>query len=79
MKDIKTEFDAKTISEDQKKAFEAQVEDMTKQLEEFYPGKFEFSFNRDNSDYIYLVSDLAELKGKKFHGKKNHPPAAHQQ
>lgn len=47
-------------------------EEMVNRLEQFYPGQFEFSYNRDNSDYIYLVSDLAELKGKKFHGKKNH-------
>lgn len=28
--------------------------------------------DRDNSDYLYHSSDLIELKGKKFHGKKNH-------
>jgi len=31
-----------------------------------------FSEDRDNFDYLYLRSDLAELAGKKFHKKKNH-------
>lgn len=29
-------------------------------------------YSRDNSDYIYLSSDLVSLKGKKFDGKRNH-------
>lgn len=29
-------------------------------------------FDRDDSDYIYLLEDLAELKGKKYDGKRNH-------
>jgi len=32
MKEIKKEFDEKLISEDQKKAFEKQVEDLTKEF-----------------------------------------------
>lgn len=28
--------------------------------------------DRDFSDYIYLMEDLRDLKGKKLHGKKNH-------
>jgi len=31
-----------------------------------------FSEDRDNFDYLYLRSELAELAGKKFHKKKNH-------
>jgi len=31
-----------------------------------------FKEDRDNFDYLYYRSDLAELSGKKFHKKKNH-------
>ena len=31
-----------------------------------------FTEDRNNFDYLYLRSDLAELKGKKYHKKKNH-------
>ncbi len=41
-------------------------------VEREFPGKFEFRENRDSADYIYLVEDMAELKGKKFHSKRNH-------
>lgn len=29
-------------------------------------------YNRDGSDYVYLAEDLAELRGKRYHGKRNH-------
>ena len=29
-------------------------------------------YDRDNSDYLYNTRDLAELKGKKYDGKRNH-------
>lgn len=45
---------------------------MKQTLEELFPDTFEFTSNRDYSDYIYLVEDLQNLKGKKFHGKRNH-------
>ncbi|MDR1785803.1 MAG: phosphatidylglycerol lysyltransferase domain-containing protein [Spirochaetaceae bacterium] len=32
---------------------------------------FRVELNRDNFDYLYLRTDLAELRGKKFHKKKN--------
>lgn len=34
--------------------------------------KFESIFERDLSDYVYKVQDLIQLKGKKYHAKKNH-------
>lgn len=45
--------------------------------EVFYFNEFEESDKEivsddNNSDYIYLTSDLIELKGKKFDGKRNH-------
>ncbi len=41
-------------------------------LEKEFGGVFKITENRDSADYIYLVSDLAELKGKKYHSKRNH-------
>lgn len=34
--------------------------------------KFESLLERDLSDYVYKVQDLVQLKGKKYHAKKNH-------
>jgi hypothetical protein len=36
-----------------------------------YPGEFEFSTDRAFYDYIYNFEDLSELKGKKYHSKRN--------
>lgn len=41
-------------------------------LEKLFPGKFTFTMHRGSCDYIYLTEKLARLKGKKFHGKRNH-------
>lgn len=41
-------------------------------LEECYGDKISVSANRDYFDYIYKTEDLIQLKGKKFHGKRNH-------
>jgi Uncharacterized conserved protein len=46
--------------------------DQRKILEELYPGQFEFENKEDYMDYIYTASDLAELKGRRYHGKRNH-------
>lgn len=34
--------------------------------------EFEYYCNRNDSDYVYLQINLASLKGKKYHKKKNH-------
>lgn len=44
----------------------------TEALERLYPEKYCFTAQRDIFDYVYLQSDLAELSGKKYHGKRNH-------
>lgn len=41
-------------------------------LDELFPGMFDFRFNRHLSEYVYSVKNMAELPGKKFHGKKGH-------
>lgn len=41
-------------------------------LEELYPDRFQITYNRDYADYIYEAEKLANLSGKKYHGKKNH-------
>lgn len=41
-------------------------------FEKWRPGQFNFTADRDNFDYVYNSQDLIELKGRKYHGKKNH-------
>ena len=41
-------------------------------LEELFPGKFQIEYFRQDADYIYEREKLANLSGKKYHGKKNH-------
>lgn len=41
-------------------------------IKEQYKDEIEISADRDSFDYIYNSSDLIELKGKKYHGKRNH-------
>lgn len=43
-----------------------------KLLEELYPERFSFSTSEGSYDYVYSIDDLAELKGKRYHGKRNH-------
>lgn len=40
-------------------------------VRDLFPGT-EFVFDRDNSDYVYLQSELCAFAGRKFHGQKNH-------
>ncbi len=41
-------------------------------LESLYPGMFRFHCDRDFFDYVYDINDLSDLRGKKYHGKRNH-------
>jgi len=45
---------------------------MKEEIGKLMPDTLEFSSNRDYVDYVYLRTDLAELKGKKFQSKRNH-------
>ena len=42
------------------------------ELNGFEIGTFEIYKNRDRFDYVYSVQELIELKGRKYHKKKNH-------
>lgn len=48
------------------------VPDMVMELENEFPGVFEYRKDRDHFDYLYLRHDLAELKGKDYQAKRNH-------
>lgn len=41
-------------------------------LEREFPGQFIFEEDRAGFDYIYSIDKLADLAGKKLHGKRNH-------
>lgn len=46
--------------------------EMEAQLERVMPGVFAIEYERDFADYVYRSEDLITLKGKKYHGKRNH-------
>lgn len=41
-------------------------------LEVHYPGQFQLLCDRDSFDYVYLIDDLADLKGRRYQRKRNH-------
>ncbi len=41
-------------------------------LEALYPNRFRFHCDEGSFDYVYNINDLADLAGKKYHGKRNH-------
>ncbi|MDQ5983581.1 MAG: hypothetical protein RUMPE_00605 [Eubacteriales bacterium SKADARSKE-1] len=48
------------------------TENKVKFLNEIMPDKFNFIEERDREDYIYNSENLINLKGKKYHSKRNH-------
>jgi uncharacterized protein len=48
------------------------TQDGVAELQELFPGRFEFELDRNGSDYVYETSDLINLPGRRFHGKRNH-------
>lgn len=47
-------------------------EHMLAHYRDLLPGRFLFIRDRANDDYVYRTKTLAELRGRTFHGKKNH-------
>ena len=41
-------------------------------LETLFPNTFDIKFRRDSFDYVYEIEKLADLKGRKYHRKRNH-------
>lgn len=52
--------------------FNVVEEDSLKFFEQLPNFEGKIVFDRNSSDYLYLASDLINLKGKKFDGKRNH-------
>lgn len=46
--------------------------DVAKILEEMYPGKFEYTAERDIFDYVYDAEKMRTVKGRKLSNKRNH-------
>ncbi|HHX17764.1 MAG TPA: DUF2156 domain-containing protein [Clostridium sp.] len=52
--------------------FKRVEESKLKFFENYIDGQIKIEYDRDNSDYIYLSEDLINLKGRKYHSKRNH-------
>ena len=42
------------------------------ELEHAFPGKFSFTRAENYTEYLYLRENLSELRGSRYHGKRNH-------
>lgn len=54
-------------------------EEVKTAIETFFPNRFTFLLDRDNSEYVYTTESLSTLAGKKLHQKRNHINAFCQQ
>ena len=52
--------------------FKGISKEVKERMETLCPGRYAFTEDRDNWEYIYKTSDLINLSGKKFRQKKNH-------
>lgn len=48
------------------------TENYKRLLDEYFGDKFTYTYDEGEYDYIYNVEKMALLKGKKYHGKRNH-------
>lgn len=60
------------IEKDKNVQFYGLTEKDKDELDKLFPKEFEFFEDRDAFEYIYKTEDLAFLRGKKYHSKKNH-------
>jgi hypothetical protein len=57
---------------DTKCQFAMLSEEQATMLQSFHPGEYLLTYDRDNSDYVYSVEDLATLAGSRYQPKRNH-------
>ena len=57
---------------DTKCQFAMLSEEQVDMLQSFHPGEYLITYDRDNSDYVYSVEDLATLAGSRYQPKRNH-------
>ena len=73
--DIKASVDA-IIADSEARGIACRITGITaakkELLEKLYPAKFSYHCDEGSFDYVYAIEDLAELKGKKYHSKRNH-------
>ena len=55
-----------------KATFKSLTQAQAQELEKFFPSRFIIAPNRDRFDYVYSISELIDLSGRKYHKKKNH-------
>lgn len=48
------------------------TEEQKAKIERDCPDMFDFTYDEGRFDYVYNTRDLIELRGKKYHGKRNH-------
>ena len=52
--------------------FKGVSEEVKERMESLCPGRYVFTHDRDNSEYVYTTESLITLSGKKLRQKKNH-------
>ncbi len=53
-------------------SFYGLIQEEKEKLDSVFPMEYKFYPSRNSFDYIYKISDLANLAGKKYHSKRNH-------
>ncbi len=67
------DFVIKSFEEDKHKIYFRGIDkDVVEILKKLYPGKFEYSAERDIFDYVYDAEKMRTLKGRKLSNKRNH-------